>query len=160
MLSVSYISWESWVLFLLFLCSLMMCANNWVHYDLMVVFLCLHITLPDYSDVSVGIELSKMLVTYILLCVSKIKSVPIIILHAMYGAVCIQLTHFCYDDCENTCTLSCHHRQIGSMTHLPLFRVRSWNNGMHCMSFHVLTQSVFWLIFYICWTGRILYYII
>ena len=53
-------------------------------------------------------------------------------------AVCIQLTHLSYDDCENVCTLFYLHHQIGSMTHLPLFRVRSWNNGMHCMSFYIL----------------------
>ena len=66
-------------------------------------------------------------------CVSKIKSV-LSIFQAIYGAVCIQLTHFCYADCENTCTLSYYHHQIGRMTPLPLFRVRSWNNGMCCMS--------------------------
>ena len=35
-------------------------------------------------------------------CVSKIKSILSIIFHAIYGAVCIQFTHFSYDDCENT----------------------------------------------------------
>ena len=30
--------------------------------------------------------------------------------------------------------LSCYHHQIGSMNYYPLFRVRSWNNGMRCMS--------------------------
>ena len=34
-----------------------------------------------------------------------------------------------------TCTLSHHRHQIESMTHLPLFRVRLWNNGMRCVSF-------------------------
>ena len=59
--------------------------------------------------------------------------------HAVYGAVCIQLTHFSCDGCENMCTVSYYyHHQIGSMNHLPLFRVRSWNSGMRCMSFHVL----------------------
>ena len=72
-------------------------------------------------------------VMYILLfvrCVSKIKSILSIIFHAIYGAVCIQLTHFSYTDCENTWTLSYYQHQIGSMTYLPLFRVRSWNNSM------------------------------
>ena len=64
------------------------------------------------------------------------------IFHALYGAVCIQLTHVSCDDCENMCTLSHHHYQIGSMTHLPLFRVRSWNNGIHCMSFYILKQRL------------------
>ena len=55
-----------------------------------------------------------------------------------YMGLCIQLTHLSYDDCENTCTLSYYHHQIGSMTHLLLLRVRSWNNGIHCISFYVL----------------------
>ena len=58
----------------------------------------------------------------------------------IYGAVCIQLTNQSYDDCKNTCTLSYYH-QIGSITHLPLFIVRSWSNGMPCISFYVLMQT-------------------
>ena len=34
--------------------------------------------------------------------------------------------------------LSYYHHQIGSMNYYPLFRVRSWNNGMRCMSLHIL----------------------
>ena len=37
----------------------MMCTNNQIHYGLMVVFICLHFTLPHYNhyaDVSEGIE--------------------------------------------------------------------------------------------------------
>ena len=45
-------------------------------------------------------------------CVSKIKSIPSVSFHAILGAVCIQLTHLSYDDCENTCTLSYYHHQI------------------------------------------------
>ena len=72
-------------------------------------------TLPNYhhyADASVE-------------CVSKIKSLFKIIFHAIYGAVCIQLTYFPYDDCESMCTLFYYYHQIGSMTHLPLFMVRS-----------------------------------
>ena len=29
---------------------------------------------------------------------------------------------------------SYYHNQIGNMNHQPLFRVRSWNNGMRCLS--------------------------
>ena len=64
MLSVPYISRESWVLFSLILCILMMCANDGVHYGPMVVFVCLHITQPQYhhyADVSERIELLKCL---------------------------------------------------------------------------------------------------
>ena len=57
---------------------------------------------------------------------------------AIYGAVCIQLTDFPCDNCENTRTLSYYHQQIGGMTHLPL--------GLgHCMRyipFYVLTFIV------------------
>ena len=35
-------------------------------------------------------------------------------------------------------TLSYYHHQIGSMNHYPLFRVRSWNNGMRCVSLFIL----------------------
>ena len=37
-----------------------------------------------------------------------------------------------------TYTLSSYHHQIGSMNYYPLFRVRSWNNGVRCMSFCIL----------------------
>ena len=35
-------------------------------------------------------------------------------------------------------TFSHHHHQIGSMNYYPLFRARSWNNGMRCMSIFLL----------------------
>ena len=35
-------------------------------------------------------------------------------------------------------TLSYYHHQIGSMNYYPLFKVRSWNNGMRCMPFYIL----------------------
>ena len=39
---------------------------------------------------------------------------------------------------ERIYTLSYYHHQLGSMNYYPLFRVRSWNNGMHCMSLYIL----------------------
>ena len=116
MLSVLHmnISRESWVLRLQLLCSLIMCANNQVHYGLMVLYGYLHITLPHYhADLSESIELLKYLSDiFCLKCVSMIRSVLSIIVHAIYGAVCIQLTHFPYDDCENTCTWSYYHHHV------------------------------------------------
>ena len=53
---------------------------------------------------------------------------------------CVKLS-LC-DDWENIYTLSYYHHQIGSMNYYPLFRVRSWNNGMRCMSFYILTMRV------------------
>ena len=75
-------------------------------------------------------------------CGSNIRSIFSIIFYATYGAVCILCMHYFYDDCENTCTLSCYHNQIESKTHLSLFRVRLWNNCMHWMSFTILIT--FW----------------
>ena len=120
-------------------------ANYKVHYDPIIVLVCLHITPPNhhlYADLSESIELLKRLSgTLCIECVSKIKSVLFIIFHAIYGAVRIQLTHFYFDDCENTLTLFHYHHQIGSMTHLPLFRGRSRNNGLRCMSFCIPTKG-------------------
>ena len=60
-----------------------------------------------------------ILVEYILSSVSKIKSIVAVINMQYMGLLCIQLTHFSYDDCENMCTSFYYHHQIGSMTHLP-----------------------------------------
>ena len=70
-------------------------------------------------------------------CFASIHQLPLYLGNTW--AVCIQLTHLSYDDCENKCSLSYYHHHIGSMTHLPLFRVRSLNNGMHCRSLYILT---------------------
>ena len=58
-----------------------------------------------YADLSEVIELLKCLSDiFCLERVTKIRSVLSIIFHAINGAVCIQLTHCSYDDCENTCS--------------------------------------------------------
>ena len=38
--------------------------------------------------------------------------------------------------------VSYYHHQIGSMIYYPLFRVRSWNNGMRCMFLYILMVSL------------------
>ena len=43
---------------------------------------------------------------------------------------------------EKIYTLSYYHNQIGSMNYYPLFRVRSWNNGIRCMSLNILLMYV------------------
>ena len=56
--------------------------------------------------------------------------------YAIYGAVCIQITHFSYD--ENICTWSHYHYQIGGKYDpFVISRDRSWNTGMNSMSFHI-----------------------
>ena len=91
------ISRENCVLRHQLLCGLMMCANNRLHYDRMVVYGYLHITLPHYhhyADLLEYIELLQCSADILCLeCVSKIRSVLSIILHVIYGAVCTQLNH-------------------------------------------------------------------
>ena len=76
--------------------------------------------------------------TFCLECVSKITSILSTSFLAIYGDVRIQLTNFSYDEFDNICTSFYYHHHIGSMTHLPSFRVKSWNNVMHCMHFYIL----------------------
>ena len=99
-LSFSYISRESWVLYILLLCSLIVCAINRVHYVSLVVFVCLHIALRNYhhyGDVSEGIELLKRLSgIFCRVCVWDQVNFHNNC-HAIYGAMCIQLTNFSYD---------------------------------------------------------------
>ena len=119
--AVGFISRQSWVLCLLLLRSLIMCANNRVHYDPMVVLFCLHISLPPYhhyTDLSESIELLKCLSGKFCLKYVKIMSILLIILHAIYGAVRIQCTHFSWNDCENMCTL-----YLREYVHKGLFRI-------------------------------------
>ena len=63
-----------------------------------------------------------------------------IIFHLIYGAMSFQVIHFSFDDCDNVCTSSYYHHQIGNMNHEPLFRIRAWNIGMCCMSSYVLSR--------------------
>ena len=148
---LSYFPWlcawfqESWVFCPLSLCYLMMCLNKkyvmtWWSYSFFYTPHWLIIII--FTDVSESIELLKFVSgRFCLECVSKIKSTLSIIFHAIYGAVRIQLTHFSYDDCENMFILSYYRHQIGRMTHLPMFRARSWNNDMCCMSFYILITT-------------------
>ena len=114
-----------------------MCANNRVHSDLMVVLVCLRITLHHYQQSYLRVlDLHNAFQVHSVEWGYEINSIILVICHAIYGAVYIQLTHSSYDECEIICTLSYYHHQIGSMTHLPLFRVSLWNNGMCCIFFY------------------------
>ena len=83
----------------------------------------------------------KMPQIYFVECVSKIRHIPSVIHYTIRGAVCFQFTHFPSDDWENIYTLSYYHHQSGSMNYYPLFRVRSWNNGVRFMSFCILSKE-------------------
>ena len=77
---------------------------------------------------------------YFVECVSKIKHIfqsSII----QYMGLCIFSLPISVVMIERIYTLSYYHHQIGSMNYYPLFRVRSWNNGMSCMSLYILMNS-------------------
>ena len=65
------------------------------------------------------------------------QMVPPKTLYNEWGCV-FSVNPFPCDDRQNIYTLSYYHHQIGSMIYYPLFRVKSWNNGVPCMSFCIL----------------------
>ena len=98
----------------------MVFANDRIHYGLQVVFVCLQITPSHYhryADLSEGIELIYNQV-YAAKCVSKIETILAIIVHSIYGAVCLQFTQFSCDNCENVyfILLSSSTRKYESLT--------------------------------------------
>ena len=124
------------IIFVLFIMS----ANSSIRYGLKIVFVNLYITSFHYhhcANLSEDIELIKCL-SDIFCRVCKIRHILTVIHYTIRGAVCFQFTHFSCDEWENIYTLSYYHNQIGSMNFYPLFRVRSWNNCVRCMSFCIL----------------------
>ena len=127
------------------MCSLWGSANIRIRFGLQIVLVCLYNTPSHYhhcANLSDGIKLIKCL-SDIFCRVCKIKHFLSVIHYTICGAVCF---HFFCDDCENIYTLSYHHHQIGSMNYYPLFRVRSWNNGVHCMSFYIRLNILYTII--------------
>ena len=55
--------------------------------------------------------------------------------YAIYEAVRFQLSHFSFDDCENTCILSYHRYHTGNMYLWSFLRVKSWNTDTHCVHY-------------------------
>ena len=86
---------------------------------------------------------------YLVVCVSKIKQFFSVIHCPLCGAVCFQFTHSLVMT-EIIYTLAYYH-EIGSMNYFSLVRVRSWNNGMSCVSLYIRDMArllrgtfVFW----------------
>ena len=135
-------SGKTGILFSLLLCSLWRVTNSRIRFGLQIVFVCLYITLSHYhqcAKLSEDIELMKY--PSDILSGVWVRLSILVIHYTIYGAVCFQFTHFPCDDWENIYTLSYYHHQIGSMKYYPLFSVRSWNNGMRCMSRYILMNK-------------------
>ena len=123
----------------------MMSANCRIRFGLQIVFVCLYIIPSHYhhcANLSEDINPIKCQI-YFIEYASKIRHIVSVIHYTIYGAVSFQFTHFPCDDFERLCTLSYyHHHQIGCMNYYPLFRVRSWNDGMCCVSIYILVENL------------------
>ena len=124
--------------------SLVLCSLWWVQIVGYVLacrsysFVCTlqHLIIIIVQTLSEDIELIKCL-SDIICRVCKIKHILSVIHYTIFGAVCFQFTNFLRDDWENI--LFCHHKyRKYELNFYPLFKVRSWNNGMRCMSFYIL----------------------
>ena len=119
----------------------MMSASVWIRFGLQIVFVCLYSTPSHYYhcvDLSEGIEHIKCLSDIFVECESKIKHFLSVIHYTICGAAFFQFAHFPCDDWESTYAFSYYHNQIGNMNYYPLYSVRSWNDGVRCMSFYIL----------------------
>ena len=136
-----------------YLFSLVLCSLWWVQKGGYVLacrsysFVCTlhHLIIIIVQVLSEDIE-HKMHVGYNLSSVwisLSIFSQLLVILYTICGAVCYQFTHWFCDNWENIYTLSYCDHQIGSLKYYPLFRGRSWNNGIHCRSFNILAIMIF-----------------
>ena len=143
LLLIAYTFRENREFVFIIIVQFMMSANGRIRFGFKMVFVYLHITPTHHhhcANLSEDIELIKCL-SDIFCRVCKIRHVLSVIYYTIRGAVCFQLTHFPCDAWENIYTLSYYHHQIGSMNYCPLFRVRSWNNGVRCMSFSILNDE-------------------
>ena len=129
----------------------MMSANRRIRFALQIVLVCLYGTPSHYhhcAKLSDEIELIKCLSDiFFRVCVRLNMFSQLSIynpLYNMWGCL-FQFTHSPCDDWEYIYiyTLFYYH-QIGSMNYYPLFRVRSWNNGVRCMSFYILVGPNYW----------------
>ena len=130
----------------------MMSVKSRIHFGLQIVFAYWYITPSHYhhcANLSEGIENScQIFLSSVWVRLSTFFS----LIHCtIYGVVCLQFTYFPCDDWENMHLYEC-------MNYYPLFRVRSWNNGMRCMSLYILisyrTFITFWLCIYPKWFFR------
>ena len=134
-----------------FLCSLMICANNLLHHDLMVIFVfcTLYYSLASFCRYFFKVmNFYNVCQVHSAECVYRIRKIFSILWYAIYGAMCIQLTNFCDDGYEIACTTHSphtHHYQIGNMNDLPLFKVRSWKWYMQMT--YILCLSLFLYIY-------------
>ena len=121
----------------------MMSANIRIRFGLQIVFVCLYITPSHYhhcANLSEDIE-HKMPGRYILSSVWVRWSIFSQLSIIQYRGLCVFSLPISLVMIEKIYSLSYYHHQIGSMNYYPLFRARSWNNGMRYMSLYILIHT-------------------
>ena len=113
-----------------------------IRFVLKIVFACLYITPSHYhhcANLPEDIELIKCLSDIFCRVCEQNKACSLSnLLYNTWGCL-FSIYPLPCDDWANIYTWSYYHHQIGSMNYYPLFRVRSWNNGVRCMSFCIPT---------------------
>ena len=142
---IAYTFWENREFFFIIIVQLMMSANSQKRLGFQIVFVCLYITPYHYhhcANLSEDIELIKCL-SDIFCRVCKITHIFSVIHYTIYGSgVCVFSLPITLGMIERIYTLSYHHHQIGNMNYYPLFRVRTWNNDMRCMSLYIFHSII------------------
>ena len=140
LLLIAYTFRENREFVFIIIVQFIMSENIRIRFSLKIVFVYLYIT-PSHCNHCANLSEDIVLIK----CLSDIFcrvwvrwSIFSQLFITQCGAVCFQFTHFPCDDWENIYTLSYYHHQIGIMNYYPLLRVRSWNNGVRCMSFCIL----------------------
>ena len=111
-----------------------------MRFGLQIVFVRLYITPSHYhhcANLSRDIELKKP-VRYISSSVWVRLSIFSQLSIIQYMGLCVFSLPTSLVMIERIHTLSYYHHQIGSMNYHPWFSVRSWNNGVCCMSLYIL----------------------
>ena len=120
----------------------MMSANSRIRFGLQIVSVCLYTTPSHYHHCANFIWRHwtyKMPVRYNLSSVWVRLSIFSQVSIIQHMGLCVFSSPISFVVIERIYIL-CHH-QIGSMNYYPMFRVRSWNNGMRCMSFYILIKA-------------------
>ena len=120
----------------------MMSANNRICFGLQIVLVCWYST-PSHYHHCANLSLwrhwtYKISVRYILSSVWVRLSIFSQLFIIQYVGLCVFSLPISLVMIEIIYILSYYHHQIERMNYYPLFRVRSWNNGVRCMYFYIL----------------------
>ena len=134
---IAYTFWENWDFVFIIIVQFMMSTNSEICFGLQIVCVCLYITPSHYhhcANLSEDIEPVRYILLSVWLRLSIFSQLSIIQYMGLW-VFCLPMSLVII---ERIYTLYYYHHQIRSMNYYPLFRVRSWNNGMHCMSLYIL----------------------